>query len=96
MNEGEAIYCLKAESERHPEVCEECHLYGQCGCDHCYEDASDIAIKALEDIQQYRAIGTVAECREAMKLYNSIRERVSELNKLRDGVRNHERNQKNM
>lgn len=26
----------------------------------------DVAIKALEEIQQYRAIGTVEECREAM------------------------------
>ncbi len=28
-------------------------------------EASKIAIKALEEIQQYRAIGTVEECREA-------------------------------
>lgn len=27
----------------------------------------DAAIKALEEIQQYRAIGTVEECREAME-----------------------------
>lgn len=29
-----------------------------------YEDM-EIAIKALEEIQQYRAIGTIEECREA-------------------------------
>lgn len=29
--------------------------------------AIDIAIKSLEEIQQYRAIGTVEECREAME-----------------------------
>lgn len=29
--------------------------------------AIDLAIKALEEIQQYRAIGTVEECREAME-----------------------------
>ena len=28
-------------------------------------DAMDIAVKALEEIQRYRAIGTVEECREA-------------------------------
>lgn len=28
-------------------------------------ESLDIAIKALEEIQQYRAIGTVEECREA-------------------------------
>lgn len=30
-----------------------------------YEDM-EIAIKALEEIQRYRAIGTVEECKEAM------------------------------
>ena len=30
-------------------------------------NACEMAIKALEEIQQYRAIGTVEECREAMK-----------------------------
>lgn len=29
-------------------------------------EAQDMAIKALKEIQQYRSIGTVAECREAM------------------------------
>lgn len=29
-------------------------------------DVLNMAIKALEEIQQYRAIGTVEECREAM------------------------------
>lgn len=39
----------------------------------------DIAIKALEKIQQYRAIGTVEECREAAEKQNAkpvcVRER---------------------
>lgn len=65
MTEQEAVYCLKAESERYPHVCEECPLYGQTGCDHCYDDANDVAIKALEEIQQYRALGTVEELRVA-------------------------------
>ncbi|MCM1308846.1 MAG: hypothetical protein NC223_09645 [Butyrivibrio sp.] len=31
------------------------------------DKACGMAIEALEEIQQYRSIGTVAECREAMK-----------------------------
>lgn len=30
-------------------------------------EAFDMAIKALEEIQQYRAIGTVEQCREAVE-----------------------------
>lgn len=44
----QAIYCLKAGSERYPEVCEECELYGIVGDDHCYDDATDVAIKSLQ------------------------------------------------
>lgn len=36
---------------------------GVCLPDEVYETA----IKALEEVQQYRAIGTVEECREAME-----------------------------
>lgn len=67
MNENEAVYCLKADSESHSEVCEECDLYGVVGCDHCQNDAIEIAIKALEEVQQYRAIGTPEECRAAVE-----------------------------
>lgn len=31
------------------------------------DEACDTAIKALQEIQQYRSIGTVEECREAME-----------------------------
>lgn len=31
------------------------------------DEAVDMAIKALEEVQQYRAIGTVEECREAVE-----------------------------
>ncbi len=48
MKVSEAIYCMKAESERYSEVCEECPLYGKTGCDHCQNDAIDMAIKSLE------------------------------------------------
>lgn len=49
MKIEEAIYCLKAESERYSEVCEECPLYGQTGVDHCCEDALQLAITALQN-----------------------------------------------
>lgn len=67
MTENIAIYCLKAASELNPEMCEECPLYGQTGADHCCEDALQVAIKALEELQQYRTIGTVEECRAAVE-----------------------------
>lgn len=32
-----------------------------------YQEAKTVAVQALEEIQQYRAIGTVEECRAAVK-----------------------------
>lgn len=52
MTLEQAIYCLKAGSERYPEICEECELYGIVGADHCYDDATDISIKSLQKIQK--------------------------------------------
>ena len=49
MKREEAIYCLKAENERYSDVCEECPLYGQTGVYHCYEDALQMAITALQN-----------------------------------------------
>lgn len=49
MKREEAIYCLKAQSERYSEVCEECPLYGQTGVDHCCEDALQMAITDLQN-----------------------------------------------
>ena len=58
-----AIHCLGVQAEQ--EVCEECDIYGNCHTD-C-KDAAVVAIKALKEIQQYREIGTVEECREAVE-----------------------------
>ncbi len=67
MTENEAlkiaVHCLGVQEEQ--EVCEECDIYGNCHTD-C-KDAAVVAIKALKEIQQYRAIGTVEECREAVE-----------------------------
>lgn len=49
MEREEVIYCLKAQSERYSEVCEECPLYGQTGVNHCCEDALQMAITALQN-----------------------------------------------
>lgn len=56
-----AIHCLGVQAEQ--EVCEECHLYAEGGIT-CREVART-AISALKEIQQYREIGTMEECREA-------------------------------
>ena len=58
-----AVNCLGVQAEQ--EVCEECDIYGNCHTD-C-KDVAVVAIKALEEIQQYREIGTVEECREAVE-----------------------------
>lgn len=67
MTENEAIkiatHCLGVQAEQ--EVCEECDIYGNCHTD-C-KDVAVVAIKALEEIQQYRKIGTVEECRMAVE-----------------------------
>lgn len=78
MTENEAIYCLKADSESHSEVCEECNLHGLVGCDHCQNDAIEVAIKALEEVQQYRAIGTPEEYREAVEKQTAISREIIE------------------
>ena len=67
MTENEAIkiatHCLGVQAEQ--EVCEECPVYRESGI-VCKEIARTV-ISALKEIQQYRKIGTVEECREAME-----------------------------
>ena len=58
-----AIHCLGVQAEQ--EVCEECDIYGNCHTD-C-KDVAVVAISALKEVQQYRGIGTVEECREAVE-----------------------------
>ena len=55
MDIEEAIDCLKADKE---------YLTDMKICDG---EEMDIAIKALEEIQQYRAIGTIEECLAAVE-----------------------------
>lgn len=58
-----AIHCLGVQAEQ--EVCEECPVYRESGI-VCKEIVRTV-ISALKEIQQYRKIGTVEECREAME-----------------------------
>lgn len=58
-----AIHCLNVQAEQ--EVCEECPVYAGGGI-ACREVART-AISALKEVQQYREIGTVEECREAVE-----------------------------
>lgn len=60
MNENEAIKMLEIQKTGYG-----CKEY-QKPLMHAYE----MAIKALEEIQQYRAIGTVEECRAAVEKQN--------------------------
>lgn len=57
-----AVHCLKYMADI--EVCEECPVYrnGDLAC----REVARYALSALEEIQQYREIGTVEECRAAM------------------------------
>lgn len=43
-----ALHCMKSASELGRELCEECPIYGQTGCDHCFEDALQYVIGMLE------------------------------------------------
>ena len=52
----------------------------QCSCETA--EAQDMAIKALEEVQQYRAIGTLEECRAAMEKQNVNKELESHDEKL--------------
>ena len=58
-----AIHCLGVQAEQ--EFCEECDIYDKCHTD-C-KDVAVVAIKALKEVQQYREIGTVEECRKAVE-----------------------------
>lgn len=75
MNEQEAMEIIfaKAQCEAKEDNCD------KNGCDNCellymqgtvkeHKEALGIGIKALEEIQQYRELGTVEELREAMEM----------------------------
>ena len=65
MTENEAIEFMKR------------YLDADCYTDKCV-NAHNIAINALEEIQQYRAIGMVEECREAVEKQTAISREIIE------------------
>lgn len=51
MTRQDRIYCLKASSNYHREVCEECRFYPN--CDHItQDDMTELTIKDLEALEQ--------------------------------------------
>lgn len=60
MTENEAIARFKS-CQENVGRCEKCRFHSCCGI----YDMEDEAIRALEEVQQYRKIGTVEECRTA-------------------------------
>lgn len=44
----QAIYCLKAESNKYEEECKECELYNKKGNEKCYEEAIDKIIEFID------------------------------------------------
>lgn len=67
MTENEAIERFQKCVENNGK-CECCKFYVNCGI---YE-MEELAIQALEEVQQYRQIGTVDECREAVQKQTAI------------------------
>lgn len=63
-----AIHCLGVQAEQ--EVCEECQVYGESGI--ICKEVAIVAISALKEIQQYRKIGTVEECRTLASIVNKV------------------------
>lgn len=72
MNENEAIERIKYRM----------HTAGQVAGEGGMEDL-EMAIKALEEIRQYRAIGTVEECRAAVEKQTA--KKVKSISQVKDG-----------
>lgn len=73
-----AIHCLKVNADM--EVCEECEAYtsGDLAC----RDIAREAIKALEEVYEYRKLGTPQEIKDAMQ------ETLSEIISIRKSLQN--------
>ena len=62
MTENETIARFKS-CQENVGNCEKCRFYSCCGI----YDMEDLAIEALKEVQEYRKIGTVEECRAAVE-----------------------------
>ena len=64
MDYQEAIYCMKVMADE--EVCEECNYYQS--CDHTKQsDMARMVILAINELQQYKHLGTLEEVRDAVE-----------------------------
>lgn len=64
MDYQEVIYCMKVMADE--EVCEDCNYYQL--CDHTKQaDMARIVISAMDELQQYKQLGTLEEVREAVE-----------------------------
>ena len=64
MDYQEAIYCMKVMADE--EVCEECNYYQS--CDHTKQaDMARIVISAMQELQEYKKLGTLEEARDAVE-----------------------------
>ena len=68
MTEDEAIARFKS-CQKNVGKCEKCRFYSCCGI----YDMEDTAIKALEEVQRYRQIGTVEELEAASKYLRLVK-----------------------
>lgn len=87
MTENEAIEKIRAYSKclarQVKGIYEDCNNKRCDDCDLCYMQGTtgehrktiDIAIQALEEVQQYRAIGTQEECRKSLEICKAMVER---------------------
>lgn len=71
MTENEAIIRMRYRIDTATDIA------GKGADGKAYEDM-EMAIKALEEIQKYRVIGTVDECQEAIKVKDKITEIVNQ------------------
>lgn len=81
MTENEAIEklysYLECESRRAKivscnESCDDCELWYMQGTVSEHIESVEKATKSLEEVQQYRAIGTVEECRKSVEICKSM------------------------
>ena len=70
MTENETLQVLKT----HNDKCSGCDKL----CDDLCKPAIEIALKAIEEIQQYRAIGTVEEIKEILQIISDGQDDVDE------------------
>ena len=58
ITRADIIYCLKASSDYHPELCEECKHYPYCD-NMAQDDMTEVTIRDLEKLEK---IGEIVNC----------------------------------